>query len=203
MHNILLINSSLNGEQGNSNQLANEFVEALTAQISVNIVERDLNKHEISHLSQQEMSAWMTAPNVRNEEQHELANISDQLVEEVKANDTIVVGMPMYNFGIPSLFKAWIDRVARAGITFKYTEQGPVGLLTDKKVIIVAARGGMYVGTPKDTQTQYLKDFFAFIGITDIEFIYAEGLNMPAKEKSLVKAREDIILLAKKLSSSL
>lgn len=203
MHNILLIKSSLNGEQGNSSKLANEFLNALTTQVKANVVERDLNKNEISHLSQQEMSAWMTAPNERNDEQHKLSAISDELIEELKASDTVVVGMPMYNFAIPSIFKAWIDRVARAGITFKYTEQGPVGLLEGKKVVIVAARGGMYAGTPKDTQTQYLKDFFAFIGITDIEFIYAEGLNMPAKENSLVKASEDINLLAKKLSSSL
>lgn len=203
MHNILIIKSSLNGDQGNSSQLANEFLKAVTAQMPANVVERDLNKHEINHLSQQEMSAWMTAASDRSEEQHKLANISDELIEELKASDTIIVGMPMYNFAIPSSFKAWIDRVARAGITFKYTEQGPVGLLEGKKVIIVAARGGMYAGTPKDTQTQYLKDFFAFIGITDIEFIYAEGLNMPAKENSLVKASEDINSLAKKLSLTL
>jgi len=202
MHNILLINSSLNGEHGNSNKLANEFLDALKAKMPANIVERDMSKNEVGHLSQQEMSAWMTPLSERNEDQHKLASTSDQLIEELKANDTIVVGMPMYNFGIPSTFKAWIDRIARAGITFKYTEQGPVGLLEGKKVIIVAARGGLYAGTPKDTQTQYLKDFFAFIGITDVEFIYAEGLNMPAKEDSLVKAREAIASVSQKLFES-
>ena len=90
----------------------------------------------------------------------------------------LVIGMPMYNFGVPSTFKAWVDRLARAGVTFKYTENGPVGLLADKKVVVLAARGGQYVGTAKDTQTTYLKDFFAFVGLTDVEFVYAEGLAM-------------------------
>jgi FMN-dependent NADH-azoreductase len=202
MHNILFIKSSLNGNQGNSNILATELLDAIKTKIQVNIVERDLSKNEVSHLSQQEMSAWMMTVSERNEGQHQLANISDGLIEELKISDTLVVGMPMYNFGIPSSFKAWIDRTARAGITFKYTEQGPVGLLDGKKVIVVAARGGMYAGTPKDTQTQYLKDVFAFIGITDIEFIYAEGLNMPTKESGLASARQGIASVAKKLFES-
>lgn len=189
MNNILLVKSSINGEQGNSNILANELVETLSKDSEVNIVERDLTKNELSHLSQLEMAAWMTPPNERTEEQVTQANISDTLIEELKTSDTIVVGMPMYNFGIPSVFKAWVDRVARAGITFSYSENGPVGLLKDKKVIIVAARGGMYAGTEKDSQSQFLKDFFAFIGLDDVSFIYAEGLNMPMREKSLADTR--------------
>lgn len=104
--------------------------------------------------------------------------LSDQLIAELQTADSIVLGMPMYNFGVPSTFKAWIDRVARAGITFNYTQQGPVGLLTGKKVYTLAARGGMYAGSPKDSQSQYLKNVFAFLGMTDVEFIYAEGLAM-------------------------
>jgi FMN-dependent NADH-azoreductase len=90
----------------------------------------------------------------------------------------VIIGMPMYNFGVPSTFKAWIDRVARAGITFKYTETGPQGLLTNKKVYVLAARGGKYAGTPKDSQSQYLKDVLGFIGLNDIKFVYVEGLAM-------------------------
>jgi FMN-dependent NADH-azoreductase len=199
MKNILAINSSLNGEQGNSTILAKELLSALSTKFSVNIIERDLNQSILPHLSKQEMLAWMTPIDERSDEQKQLATTSDLLVEELKVSDIVVIGMPMYNFGIPSTFKAWIDRVARAGITFKYTEQGPVGLLTGKKVIIVAARGGMYAGTPKDSQSQYLKDVLAFIGITDVEFIYAEGLNMPRKEENLLQARKNIATIAKNL----
>ena len=195
-NNVLLINSSLNGEQGNSNILANEFVDKLKQKIQINLLERDLAKEPLPHLYQAEMGAWMTPETERTDEQSQLANISDTLVAELQNMDTLVIGMPMYNFGIPSTFKAWIDRVARAGITFKYTEQGPVGLLDGKKAIVVAARGGMYAGTPKDSQTQYLKDVMAFIGITDVQFIYAEGLAMSNKDENLVIAKQamDIVL---------
>ncbi len=192
MNNILSIMSSLNGEQGNSAILANELLSSLAKTAKVNIIKRDLAQQNLSHLSQQEVAAWMTPANERNNEQIQLANISDTLVEELKASDTLVIGMPMINFGIPSTFKTWVDRIARAGITFNYTENGPVGLLNNKKVIIIATRGGMYAGTNKDSQSQYLKDFFTFIGIKDISFIYAEGLNMPGKEESLLAAKTAI-----------
>lgn len=197
MNNVLLINSSLNSEKGNANQLAHEFIEKLILKQQlktnkVNVVERDLAKEVLPHLSQQEMEAWMTDESVRNNEQTSLAAVSDNLVAELQQADTLVIGMPMYNFGIPSTFKAWIDRIARAGITFTYSEQGPVGLLEGKKAVIIAARGGMYAGTPKDSQSQYLKDVLAFVGITDVKFVYAEALNMPAKDENLAKARQDI-----------
>ncbi len=199
MKNVLLINSSLNGELGNSSTLANELVSKIKANNlsdNLTVVERDLAAEVLPHLSQQEMAAWMTPEGERTDEQKQLAEISDRLLEELSQSDTLIIGMPMYNFGIPSTFKVWIDRIARAGISFKYTEQGPVGLLEGKKAIIVAARGGMYQGTEKDSQTQYLKDVLGFIGITDVEFVYAEGLNMPAKEQSLVEARKRIDTLA-------
>lgn len=201
MKNVLVINSSLNGEQGNSTILSKELLSSLISKVGVNIIERDLYQQILPHLTQQEMTAWMTPANERTDEQNQLASVSDTLIEELKSSDTLIIGMPMYNFGIPSVFKAWIDRIARAGITFKYTEQGPVGLITGKKVIIVAARGGMYAGTPKDSQSQYLKDVFAFMGLTDVEFIYAEGLNMPAKEKSLIEARKNITRVSNELQA--
>lgn len=200
MKNVLVINSSLNGEQGNSTILSKELVSSLAVKADVSIIERDLYQQVLPHLTQQEMAAWMTPVNERSDEQNQLASVSDTLIEELKASDTLIIGMPMYNFGIPSAFKAWIDRIARAGITFKYTEQGPAGLLTGKRVIIVAARGGMYAGTPKDSQSQYLKDVFAFIGISDVEFIYAEGLNMPNKAESLIVARKNIARVANELA---
>ncbi|MBB1300641.1 MULTISPECIES: FMN-dependent NADH-azoreductase [Pseudoalteromonas] len=192
MKNVLLINSSLNGENGNSHQLSEQFIAELTQKTDITVTRRDVAENSLPHLTQAEMGAWMTEPSQRSDEQNKLAAISDELVTELQNNKLIVMGVPMYNFGIPSTLKAWIDRVARAGITFKYTETGPVGLVENTKVVILAARGGMYLGTDMDTQTKYLKDFFAFLGINDVDFIYAEGLNMPGGDDSKNAASKEI-----------
>jgi FMN-dependent NADH-azoreductase len=192
MKQILLVKTSLNGEQSNSNKLANELISTIEAQTPVNVVTHDVASTPLPHLTQTEMQAWMTAEDERSDEQTELANLSHFLIEEVQQSDTIVVAMPMYNFGVPSTFKSWVDRIARAGITFRYSENGPVGLLKDKKVIIVATRGGMYQGTEKDSQSQFLKDVFSFIGLTDVRFIYAEGLNMADGQQNLANAQSEI-----------
>lgn len=192
MHNILFVKSSLNGEQGQSTKLAQSLLENVAAKSTVNVVERDLAKDPLPHLTQAELIAWSTEVEQRSEEQHELAVLSDKLVDELYNSDSLVIAMPMYNFGVPSTFKAWIDRIARAGVTFRYSENGPIGLVKNKKVIVLAARGGIYQGTKKDSQTQYLKDVFAFIGIDDIQFIYAEGLNMAESDKRLEAAQRAI-----------
>ena len=179
MKNILVINSSLSSENGNSSKLSNKLVERLEKQYAeLNVVQRNLNEMNLPHLTMEEMVAWGTDSAARTAQQAALATLSDTLIAELQQADAVVIGMPMYNFGVPSTFKAWIDRVARAGITFKYTETGPQGLLSNKKVYILAARGGKYFGTPKDSQTQYLKDVLSFVGLSDIEFIYVEGLAM-------------------------
>ncbi|WP_394173734.1 FMN-dependent NADH-azoreductase [Thalassotalea litorea] len=198
MNKILLITSSLNAEQGNSSQLASQFVGELCSAHEVKKL--DLNALSLPHLSADEMQAWMTPEAERTDKQVQLANLSDGLIKDINDHDLIVIGMPMYNFGVPSVFKAWIDRIARAGVTFKYTEQGPVGLVNNKKIIVVAARGGMYAGTAKDTQTTYLKDFFGFLGITDVAFIYAEGLAMPDKDQRWSAAKQDILTMAEKVT---
>ena len=109
-----------------------------------------------------------------------------------------MLGLPLYNFGIPSTLKAWIDHIARAGETFRYTEAGPVGLLTGKKVYVLAARGGRYAGTPLDSQTDYIRNFFGFLGMTDVEFVYAEGLAMgeEPKQTALAQAHQQLEKLA-------
>ena len=123
---------------------------------------------------------------------------TDTLIDELKQADVIVLGLPMYNFGVPSQLKSYFDHIARAGVTFKYTEKGPVGQLTGKKVYVFAARGGLYAGTPLDTQTSYVRDFLRFIGMTDVEFVYAEGLAISpqSKEAGLAKAAAEIARLA-------
>ena len=178
MTNVLVVTTSLNGDNGQSNKLVSQFVSQWQQSADLSISVRDLVADELPHLGAAEMQAWMTAESERSDEQNSLAAISDNYIEELQAADVVVLGMPMYNFGAPSVFKAWIDRVARAGRTFKYTETGPVGLLTNKKVYVLATRGGMYAGTAKDTQTAYITDIFNFLGIQDVEFIYAEGLAM-------------------------
>jgi FMN-dependent NADH-azoreductase len=190
MKNVLLINTSINDEAGNSYILSNEFVDRLSKKFELTVTHRNLVKVPLEHLKQTEMLAWMTPEAQRNGEQKSLVDLSDNLIKEVQQSDVLVIGLPMYNFGVPSQFKAWMDRIARAGVTFKYTEQGPVGLLENKKVIVLAARGGIYAGTDNDSQTTHVKSFFALLGITDVEFIYAEGLNMPVKGESVAAAKK-------------
>lgn len=192
MNQILFIKTSLNDELSNSNKLANELTTRLKNQTGAKVITRDVAKETLPHLTQVEMESWMTPEVERTTQQKDLARVSDSLVQELKESNTVVVAMPMYNFGVPSTFKSWVDRIARAGITFSYTENGPVGLLKNKKVIIVAARGGLYKGTIKDSQTQFLKDIFSFIGLNDVRFIYAEGLNMPDGHLNLAQAQAEI-----------
>lgn len=176
MKNILVVHSSISGDQGQSNQLIEQFVQQLPA--VANRTDLDLVALAQPHLTMSEIGAWMTPAAERSPEQQALAALSDDAIAAVSAADLILIGVPMYNFGVPSQLKAWLDRLARAGITFKYTEQGPVGLLADKPVVFFAARGGMYQGTPADSQTPYLQTFFNFIGLKQLHFIFAEGLNM-------------------------
>lgn len=152
----------------------------------------------LPHLDAERVTAFFTPSESRTAAQQKLVDLSDDLINELKHSDIIVIGVPMYNFGIPSTLKAYFDHIARAGVTFRYTSNGPEGLLTGKKAYIFATRGGQYVGTALDTQTAYIRDFLNFLGISDIEFIYAEGLNRDAdtKEKALAEAKVKLNALA-------
>ena len=197
MTRLLKINTSARSN-GNANRLGDELVEAwVNARPETQVQARDFGREPLPHLSEDEINAFFTPAEARTPEQQELVRTSDELVAELKAADVLVLSVPMYNFGIPSTLKAYFDRVARAGITFKYTSEGPVGLVTGKKAYVVAARGGLYAGTPKDTQTAYLREFLGFIGITDVEFIYAEGLNLGDERKAQAEAqaRQQILQL--------
>jgi FMN-dependent NADH-azoreductase len=158
----------------------------------------DLANDPLPHLDAQRVSAFFTLPDARTPAQQAYVDESDLLINEIKQSVVIVIGLPMYNFGIPSTLKAYFDQIARAGVTFRYTENGPEGLLSGKKVYIFATRGGMYAGTALDSQTNYVRDFLNFLGITDVEFVYAEGLNIggDTKDKALTGAKKRLAELA-------
>jgi len=199
MTKVLKINSSLYAEGGQSSQLASRFVDALRErQGALQVIERDLAREPVPHLDAARFQAFLARPEERTAEQRAVAEYSDALIGELREADVLVLGLPMYNFGVPSQLKAYFDHVARAGITFKYTDQGPVGLLTGKKAYVFATRGGAHAGTPRDTQAAYVREFLAFLGIAEVEFVYAESLAMgPApREASLAQARAAIQNLA-------
>jgi FMN-dependent NADH-azoreductase len=197
---LLQINASINNDNGQSSQLANQFVAAFRKRYpEATIMTRDVAAAEpVPHLNAERFGAFITQPDERSTAQHAVVAYSDTLINELKKADVIVLGLPMYNFGVPSQLKAYFDHIARAGVTFTYSDKGPVGLLTGKQVYVFAARGGIYAGTPMDTQTSYVRDFLRFIGMNDVEFIYAEGLAISpqSKEAGLAKAVAEIARLA-------
>jgi FMN-dependent NADH-azoreductase len=196
---LLQLNASLFSLGGQSSQLADQFVNAWRANNDgAEVAFRDLASDPLPHLDAERFLAFIAAPDARTPQQQALLVQSDALVAEIKAAQVIVLGLPMYNFGVPSTLKAYFDHIARAGVTFRYTANGPEGLLSGKKAYVFAARGGLYAGTPRDSQTSYVRDFLAFIGISDVEFVYAEGLSMgePSKQASLAGAQQRIEQLA-------
>ena len=201
--NILQINSSArsfaNGQGSQSTRLGNELVERLrAANPAATLTLRDLTANPHPALDETALGALFTPADSRSADQHARVALDHALIEEVKAADVLVIGVPMVNFGITSQLKNWIDAIAKAGITFQYTATGPVGLIKGKKVYAVLTRGGIYRDQPHDTQVPYLRQTLGFLGITDIEFIYAEGLNMgpDAEAKALASARADILRIA-------
>ena len=150
MINILQINSSLYSSGGQSSRLADEFVaRLLDPNPGAKLTVRDLARDPVPHLDAERFAAFTAKPEERSAAQNAVVGYSDALIDELKRADVIVLGLPMYNFGVPSQLKAWFDHIARAGETFRYTEKGPVGLLTGKKAYVFAARGGLYAGTPR------------------------------------------------------
>ena len=199
MTTLLQINASLNSDNGQSSRLANQFVAAFNKRRpEAKIVVRDVAAAEpVPHLNAERFGAFITKPEERSAAQRAVVAYSDILINELKEADVIVLGLPMYNFGVPSQLKAYFDHIARVGVTFKYTEKGPVGQLTGKKVYVFAARGGLYAGTPMDTQTSYVRDFLRFLGMADVEFVYAEGLAISpeSKQAGLAKAAAEMARL--------
>ena len=195
--NILQIKSSILGGGSQSSRLADEFVATLREQHpETKLVQRDLVAEPVPHLDGARAGAFFAKPEERTPEQLAVIAYSDALIDELRGADVLVLGLPMYNFGVPSQLKAWFDHLARAGATFKYTEKGPVGLLTGKKAYVFAARGGLY--GDEHSQTQFVRQFLGFIGITDVEFVYAEGLAISpeSRNNSLMAAQGRARVLA-------
>ena len=177
MNTLLQINSSLSAGAGQSSRLAALFVARWRAgHPGAEILVRDLARDPVPHLDANRFAAFLARDEARDAAAKSVVAYSDMLIAELKRADVIVLGLPMYNFGVPSVLKAYFDHVARAGVTFRYTERGAVGLLGSKQAYVFAARGGQYAGTPRDTQTAYVREFLGFLGVEEVEFVYAEGL---------------------------
>jgi len=195
---ILQVNSSARREGGNSGRVASTIVERLlTLNPRAKLTIRDLAADPHPMLDEAALGALYTPADQRTPEQCARVALDDALIAEVMAADVIVLGVPMYNFGVPVQFKNWIDAIARAGVTFRYSEKGPKGLIGGKRVYVGLARGGRYRGTAFDTQVPYLKTVLGFLGLTDVQFIYAEGLNLGAEaaEQGFAEARAAIATL--------
>ncbi len=198
MTHLLAVNSSPNLSSSVSRDLVMQFATSFEKQASTNTVTvRDVGKNPLPHLDETTTSAFYTPSDQLSEEQKQAISLSDTLVEEVMQADVIVVGAPMHNFGSSSHLKAYLDHIARVGRTITYTEEGPKGLLGGRKVFVVTARGGVYSKGPAshmDIQVPYLKTFFSFVGIENVTFIHAEGLNMgdDSREKAIDAAVHSI-----------
>ncbi|WP_409525781.1 FMN-dependent NADH-azoreductase [Nitrincola sp. MINF-07-Sa-05] len=199
MKTLLHVKSSLFAGHGQSTQLADKFIaQWLESNPDGQVVTRDLVKDQLPHLDAELVAALMSDPAQRTEQQQAVVDLSDSLIDELKQADQVLIGVPMYNFGVPSQMKSWLDLLARSGVTFRYTETGPVGLLQDKPVVLLATRGGLYKESGMDHQIPFLKQILGFVGFKSVEVVYAEGLNMGdgVKEQALTAAQEQVTQLA-------
>lgn len=174
MSRVLALKSSILGDYSQSNKLVEDFIKNVDQD---KLTVRDLAANPLPVLDFAVATALRATEDL-SQEQQAVVELSDTLIEEVKAADTLVIAAPMYNFTIPTQLKNWIDLIARAGVTFKYTENGVQGLIEGKKAIVITTRGGIHKDSPTDNVTPYLRTVLGFVGTTDVEFVYAEALNM-------------------------
>ncbi|WP_417701282.1 FMN-dependent NADH-azoreductase [Pseudomonas sp.] len=199
MSRILVIESSARQQGSISRELTQQFIANWQAAHPADQVQvRDLAAEPVPHLDATLLGGWMTPSEQQSDAEKAALARSNQLTDELLGADVLVLAAPMYNFAIPSTLKAWLDHVLRAGLTFKYTETGPQGLLTGKRAFVLTARGGIYAGSALDHQEPYLRQALAFIGIHDVQFIHAEGLNLGAEfsEKGLAQAKAKLAEVA-------
>ncbi|WP_435203818.1 FMN-dependent NADH-azoreductase [Qipengyuania sp. 902] len=193
MTNILHITSSIRGDDNVSTSLGNRLVAKLAGE---NVVTRDLAKNDLPFIDVERHAANLAPYADRSEAQHGLAKIADELIDELEAADTIVFSVPVYNFTVPATLKAWADLVARAGRTFRYTQNGPEGLLTGKTVYITAATGGTAIGSDIDFMSPWLKFFLGFLGMTDVRIVAADGIMGEGGEEKIAEAHQEVERLA-------
>ena len=196
MKTLLNIRTSLFGTDGASSQLADSFVaDWLQRNPNGRVVTRDLASNPVPHLTAERFLAFGSKPDHRSPAQQAAVDYSDALIQELQNAGAIVLGVPMYNFGVPSTLRAYFDHIARAGVTFRYTGAGPEGLLKGRRAYVFITRGGLY-SEDADTQSRYVRQFLSFLGI-ESEFVFAEGLAMgdESRQKSLRAARERLAIL--------
>lgn len=174
MSKVLVLKSSIMAEHSQSNRMADFLIEQHQEKGDI-VTVRDLVANPIPMLDSETVGALRPAGEL-SERQREAATLSDQLIAELNDHDVIVFTAPMYNYSIPVQLKTYIDMVLRAGVTFRYTENGPEGLVKGKKAVVLTSRGGIHKGLPSDLITPYMQTILNFIGITDIQYIYAEAL---------------------------
>ncbi|HEX7953271.1 MAG TPA: NAD(P)H-dependent oxidoreductase, partial [Burkholderiales bacterium] len=194
--NVLQLDSSILGDASASRQLTRQVVESLRErEPDAQIIRRDLGREPVAHLTPDLLSIRGTAAELLSDLQSREARLDAELIAELQSADVLVIGAPLYNFTVATGLKAWIDRIAVAGKTFRYGEKGPEGLLKGKKAVIVATSGGSYADTPVDQMhVGYVKQVLNFLGITDIEVVRAPGLAIGAavRAHSLAKAKGQI-----------
>ena len=192
--NILKINSSSNRTTSTSRKYVDEVIDKILSQgTDLEVTERDVAYSELPFLDETILDA-LFVKGQRTPEQQEALRLSDTLVDELVKADYIVIGAPIYNFSIPASLKAYFDLVARAGRTFQYAENGPVGLLKDKKVFVVISSGGTAIGSAIDFSSKYIIHFLSFLGITDVEIISLDQL-MFKQEESIKQVENKIELI--------
>ena len=192
MKTLLQLNTSLFSDGGQSSRLAARFVaDWRVRNLHSTVIARDLAADPVPHITAERFQSFLAPAGQRTPAQQAVVDYSDELIDELRRADVIVIGLPMYNFGVPSTLKAYFDHIARAGVTFRYTEKGPQGLLTGKKAYVFATRGGSYAGTPGDNETAFVRQFLGFLGIDDIEFVYAEGLAIGEASRNAALARAE------------
>jgi FMN-dependent NADH-azoreductase len=197
MSNILHITASIRSDADSiSRGLGQRLVDGLAAKTGASVTTRDLAANDLPYVSAERFAANLTPAAERTPEQAQLAAIADALIAELQAADTIVIASPIYNFGAPATLKAWADLVARAGTTFRYTATGPEGLLTGKKAYLAIASGGTPVGADFDFMSRWLTFFLAFLGITDVEIVAADGIMGADGEAKIAAAQEAALKLA-------
>lgn len=195
MANVLVIESSARQQGSVSRQLTEQFIASWQAAHPADQIKvRDLAVEQVPHLDANLLGGWMTPAEQQSAAEQAALALSNRLTDELLDADVLVLAAPMYNFAIPSTLKAWLDHVLRAGVTFKYTDAGPQGLLSGKRAFVLTARGGIYAGSNQDHQEPYLRQALAFVGIHDVSFIHAEGLNLGGEfmEKGVSQAKAQL-----------